>query len=164
MHGLQHSRGRIFFDAVCAFAVSASCAGAWLQTGASALLPAAGVALLYGLVRLFDMRTGRQEPQRIDFPAEDAPVMMEPVADLPAPVEATAQRASDDLPAKPARKSSARRASAPKKPKLVEVQIADPVEPEASPYHDAADHPPLTPLFEPVPVVREMRTFGRKAG
>ena len=160
MHGLQHSRGRIFFDAVCAFAVSASCASAWLQTGASALLPAAGVALLYGLVRLFDMRTGRQEPQRIDFPAE-------PADDLPpvlATVEPRVEAASDNPPAKPARKSSGRRASTPKKPKLVEVQIADPVEAEAPAYPDAADHPPLTPLFEPVPVVREMRTFGRKAG
>jgi len=157
MHGFQHSRGRIFFDAVCALAVSASCAVAWLQTGASALLPAGGVALLYGLVRLFDMRSKPEEPQRIDFPAE-------PADDMPpvmATVELTVEAATDDPPAKPARKSSARRASGPKKPKLVEVEIADPVETEAPAYHE---HPPLTPLFEPVPVVREMRTFGRKAG
>jgi hypothetical protein len=162
MHGFQHSRGRIAFDTVCALAVSASLAGAWLQTGAQALLLGAAVALLYGFVRMFDMRRRREEPQRIDFPVETSDVLpaMEPVT-APPPVEP--DRATADLaPPKPARKVATRRAA--KKPKLVEVEIAETVEPDVPAYHDEVNHPPLTPLFEPVPVVRELRTFGRKAG
>ena len=60
MQSFHHSRGRIFFEVLCSLAISASSAGAWLQTGATALLPAAGVAALYGLVHAFDMR--RRKP------------------------------------------------------------------------------------------------------
>ena len=56
MQSFHHSRGRILFEVFCSFAISASCAAAWQQTGATALLPPAAVAALYGLVHAFDMR------------------------------------------------------------------------------------------------------------
>lgn len=164
MHSPQHSRGRILFEVMCAWAAAASCAGAWIQTGASALLPAAAAAFLYGAVHLFDM-AGRnparaEEPQR-EFPVaapENAPADDKPTGQLVDDLAGT--RATEDAPAKPARKTRAR---APKKPKLVEVTI-DAIEAEPPVYHDGSDHPPLAPLFEPLPAVRQLRTFGRKAG
>ncbi len=74
MHSFQPSRGRILFEVLCAVVIGASCGGAWLQTGASALLAAASVTTLYGLVRFFDLF--RREPvqaveaQRIDFASD----------------------------------------------------------------------------------------------
>ena len=56
MHSFHQSRGRILFEAFCAFAISASFYGAWMDLGTPAFLPAAAVSGLYGLVRLFDMR------------------------------------------------------------------------------------------------------------
>ena len=71
MHSLQPSRGRIFLEVLFALTISASFAGAWFQTGATALLPAAGVSLFYAIVHLFDMRRRSPivavEPQRVDF-------------------------------------------------------------------------------------------------
>ena len=56
MQSFHHSRARIFFEVLCALAIAGSCVGGWQQTGASALLAAAAVAALYGLVHAFDMR------------------------------------------------------------------------------------------------------------
>ena len=42
MHSFHQSRGRIFFDFFCVLVIVASCMGAWMQTGASALIGAAG--------------------------------------------------------------------------------------------------------------------------
>lgn len=71
MHSFQPSRGRIFFEVLCAIGIAASCGGAWLQTGASALLAAASIATLYALVHFFDLfrrdPSLAVEPQRIDF-------------------------------------------------------------------------------------------------
>jgi hypothetical protein len=55
MHSLHHSRARILFEVACVFGISASCVGAWIQTYSTAMLPAAAVAALYGLVHAFDM-------------------------------------------------------------------------------------------------------------
>ncbi len=69
MHGFDRSRVRIFFEVLCAFTISASCVGAWIQTYAWALLPAAFVTGLYGLVHAFDMAgrrsTGAADPQKV---------------------------------------------------------------------------------------------------
>lgn len=74
MHSFHHSRGRILFEVLCALAVSASLAAASIQTGASALLLAAAIAALFGLVHLFDLRPPKSaasvEPQRIEFEPE----------------------------------------------------------------------------------------------
>ncbi len=73
MHSLHHSRGRILFEVACAFGIAASCVWAWQQTYATAMLPAAGIAGLYGLVHFFDMFRRR--------PAVAEPVVVHPAAD-----------------------------------------------------------------------------------
>ena len=66
MHSFHPSRGRIFFEVLCALVLAASCAAAWRQIGASALLAAAAVLLLYAVVHMFDMR--RPMPARVAAP------------------------------------------------------------------------------------------------
>lgn len=69
MQSFQHSRARILFEVACAFGISASCVEAWTQTYATAMLAAAAIAALYGLVHAFDMV--RRSP-KADVPAEAA--------------------------------------------------------------------------------------------
>jgi hypothetical protein len=81
MQSFHHSRGRIFFEVLCAFGMSASLAIGWMQTGASALVAAASIAALYALVHVFDLFRRNPvvaaEPQRIEF---EYPQEVEPVA------------------------------------------------------------------------------------
>ena len=162
MHSFQPSRGRTFFEVLCAFALAASFVGAWMQTGASALLAAASVAALYGLVHAFDLfrrnPTVAVEPQRIELePA--APLA---AADQQLVLAEPASRAKADRPAKAARK---------KKTNVTEPAPAEPVEPaeeaevaEAVQFEEAA-YISHAPLFEPAPFVRQQRAaFGRKSG
>lgn len=145
MHCFHQSRGRIFFEVLCALAISASFVGAWMQTGAPALLPAAGVAALYGLVHLFDLRrrssANAVEPQRIAFDSEiqgeilmgresggqdpvaptvdDEPEAVEPPQQMELEPAAPQERKSSR--AKAPRKSASRRASATEKAKVAEL-------------------------------------------
>ena len=73
MHSFQPSRWRISFEVLCAFGIAASCAGAWMQTGASGLLAAASVAALYGLVHFFDLFRRRPAVAEEARPAEIEP-------------------------------------------------------------------------------------------
>lgn len=169
-----------------------------MQTGASALLGAAGISALYGLVHFFDLfrRSPAAEPQRIEFEpevwAEPAPVRSEsgprlvgvapePVDEKVQPVveadaEETAPSAKTGRRAKAPRKSSSRKASGAKATKLIEAapietaetdalgspEIVEVAEPE--PFEESF-HPPVAPLFEPEPFVRQQQRamFGRKA-
>ena len=143
MHSFHQSRGRVLFEVFCALAISASCVGAWLQTGAWALLPTAAVAALYGFVHLFDL--GRHKPaipaHVVDGPpAAKVPgemlacrdavqpkpaVQIEPEAAQPVDeadlVEPAAPRANGSRRAKAPRKTGGRRASAPKEAKVTEL-------------------------------------------
>jgi hypothetical protein len=161
MHSFHQSRGRILFEVFCTLAVSASFVGAWMQTGASALLAAAFVALLYGFIHLFDMAGRRSavvaEPQRILFAPDQAG---EEAANADLPI----LEAIEDRPAKAPRKGKARGASA-KKAKVVALVPPEELELSEPAYLEEGAHFPLEPLFEPVPAVRQQRTvFGRKAG
>jgi len=95
MHSFHYSRGRILFEVFCALAIAASCVGAWMQTGASAFLPAAVAAALYGLVHVFDMRrrkpTETVVPQRIEFEGKSQ-------GGLPGTKDAKGPLAADDQP------------------------------------------------------------------
>lgn len=152
MHSFRHSRSRILFEVFCALIISASCAGAWTQTGAWALLPAAGVAALYALVHTFDLAGRRSadaaDPQRIDFVADqqsdrliDQTAVVTLVADNPSPTlenaiepaeigEVASPEAKTSRRTKAPRKGGGRRASAPKAAcitepaPLVEAEIA----------------------------------------
>ena len=143
MHSFQPSRGRVLFEVLCALGMSASFAGAWLQTHATALLGAAGIAALYGLVHLFDMRRPKSaaavEPQRVEFAPEAADIVVPMVkAEEPeaaehhveevAVMEPAAPRSGDGRRSGGSRKGSGRRTKAPKAAKAAEpapVEEAD---------------------------------------
>jgi len=71
MRSFHQSRGKMLFEVLCALVIAASCAGAWMQTGAWALLPVALVALLYSVVHAFELArrnpVSAADPERIDF-------------------------------------------------------------------------------------------------
>lgn len=151
MHSFHRSRGRILFEVLCAFTISASFAGAWMQIGASALLVASSVVALYGLVHAFDLVRRNPavavEPQRIEFPPEaqidlpagqdaDAPMVVaadpQPTTDNAVeetqPIEPATPRASAGRPAKAPRKGGGRRANAPKAAKITGLPTSDEAE------------------------------------
>ncbi len=169
MHSFHPSRGRIFFEVLCALILAASFAAAWLQTGASALLPAAAVALLYALVHAFDMRRRTPvlaaDPQRIEVesevkrnpPPDPEAEVHSAGADQPLPWGTAPEEAELVEPAAPpaeagrrkggSRKGNGRRASAPKVAKLVapapaevaEVAPQAPEEPEVATFVPPAE-------------------------
>ena len=172
MNSFHHSRGRIFFESLCALTIAGSCAGAWQQTGASAFLPAAVAAALYGLWHLTDMRappaaaaleTGVAEPE-----AEGQGDLLAYGASPPEP--AVVEEAPK-APRKAKRKSKKKEAppapvEIPAEPVVelvVETVSQDLPEPEAEPEEEY--HAPIEPLFERQPIVHQSRAvFGRKAG
>lgn len=152
MHSFQRSRAKILFEVACALALSASFAAAWQQTGAPALIAAAAVAGLYGLVHLFDLR--QRQPGAVTVEAV-AIETLDPIAEPVQPAEAPASKP-------PRAKAPRKGAKAAAKPKLVVEPVAEPVaEPET---FEPVPSIPLAPLFEPEPFVRQQRAFGRKAG
>lgn len=182
MHSFHQSRGRILFEALCALGISASLTGAWLQTDASALLPAAAISLIYALVRMSDMVRGA--------PADTAVVAEDHPSDVPTPWDLDEAPVSEVVeqvePAKPAAAKSKtkrpRKTTAPRQkfarevpdaeePVTVESAAPEPVEQRVT-VESAAPEPveeemtsiPLEPLFEPQPFVRQQHAvFGRKA-
>jgi hypothetical protein len=180
MHSFHQSRGRILFDAFCALAIAASFAVAWMQTGAPALLSAAGVAALYGLVHAFDRgrpaQSATAEPQRIAFeedskaevPAYAAPEPEAVTSIAPMVAEPVVAAAADQV--VPEERAKAPRKSRPRRPKGSKeasvTELAPRQELPAVPISfEEPDHPPIEPLFEPEPFVRMPRpAFGRKAG
>ena len=164
MHSFHHSRGRILFEVLCALAVSVSCVQAWMQTGGSALLGAAAVAALYGMVHLFDVRRqAAAAPVAVSEPAITRPVIVEEVT----PAEPAGPQAAVEAKHKASRKTAAR------KPKAKPAKAADPTpEPQPEPEEETSltevvpDPVPVAPLFEPEPFLRQQQRgmFGRKAG
>jgi hypothetical protein len=175
MQSFHRSRGRILFEVFCAFAIAESCVGAWKQTGAWALLPAAVVAALYGVVHAFDL-IGRKPAVAASVPALEreaivapAPVE-EPTAENNVEVAVTAEeapsRATRARRPKAAPKGSRRRGAA-RDEKIVEVaepedvqvaatapteeprfvEIAPPEEPKAAEV--TPPEPNVTPLPQP---------------
>jgi hypothetical protein len=147
MHSFHPTRERILFEVFCALAIAASCVGAWMQTGAWALLPGAFAAALYGLFHTFDL--ARPNPTvTVDQPnhevATEAPgdvleapeleplVAKEPERDVAVgetePLELAAPQESAPRRTKAPRKAGSRRASAPKEAKVIEAAPAEEVE------------------------------------
>jgi hypothetical protein len=175
MHGIHQSRGRMFFEALCALAVSASFVGTWDQTGTPAILLAAAVALLYGLVRAFDMvrrRPAAAEP--VETVATEPAVLV--AAEEPAAPQTKAPRKAGSR-----RKPAAKLINAPQPTPVDEAMVTEPApadettvielvrDPQPEPVlempADEVPHAALAPLFEPEPFVRQQRTvFGRKSG
>lgn len=178
MHSFHPSRGRIFFEVLCALTVSASCAGAWVQTGASAFLPAAFAAALYGLWHMTDMAGGRPavavETGNAALAEEgqgDLIEYLETVEPEPAVYQAPEPETVDIAPIKapPAKRRSRKKpATAPSPVESPAVECAvEEIGPEAAEAAQTEEehHAPIAPLFEPQPLVRQPRPiFGRKAG
>jgi len=194
MHSFYPSRGRILFEVLCALAISASCAGAWRQTGATALLAGAAIAALYGLVHLFDLRRPKSaatvEPQRIDFETETEDELSGRRDDglpLEAGTQPTTGHSIEEAeivdPAAPRAKAPRKGGRRPKAPHEAKVaKLAQPEEPQVAELgspeeagnagpatHEEEEeeeaHHSLAPLFEPEPFARQRHAvFGRKAG
>jgi hypothetical protein len=187
MHSFQHSRGRILFEVACAFGISASCVVAWMQTYATAMLPAAAIAALYGLVHAFDMvrrSPAASESVAAAEPATDQgdllthldarepePVAAEAPEFIESPVAEVAEVAKRSRkPRKPAgardtRELAVVEAEPDAEPEVAEIadepapEVAEP-EPVLHVVDTAPDEPeyvPATPLFEPEPFVRQQR-------
>ena len=154
MSSLHQSRARVLFDVACAFGFAASSAFAWTQTYATAFLPMAGIAALYGVVRLSDMRRGFRDdveetvvvkasapkPIRV-FEPEQVPV--DPPTFVQPPMEdvlATVKRG---------RKST-------KPAKVKKAPVPDVAEPAAFEPLPVAQEPAT---FEPLPVAEEPATI-----
>jgi hypothetical protein len=158
MDSFYHSRIRILFEVLCALGLAASLAGAWIQLGATAFLPAAGIMALYGIVHGFDM-IGRPPASAVAaMPVADEPAdpsaharAIEPVpVGIAEAVVATEPAESEPKPVKAPRKAKA------KKPRPAKTA---PAEPEPLAHEDR----PIEQLFEPQPFVRQLRpAFGRR--
>ena len=177
MHSFHQSRGRIFFESVCALTVSASCVGAWMELGVPAFLPAAAATALYGLWHLTDMR--RPAPVLGGNIADAAPAD-ESQGDLLTYVSAEPEPEREPevlLEVVQVEPKPAPKAKRPKRKKPPAREIAADLSREAPetdetvvqmhepPESDEEHHAPIVPLFEAQPVVRAPRpVFGRKAG
>lgn len=180
MSSFHHSRARIAFDAVCALGISASCVAAWTQTYAPAMLGAAAIVGLYGLVRAFDMRRPTVPKERPVVAASHTTAAPEPRAEPEAVIREVPLEELVGGTVKRPRKAPRKKAPRDKKteqepapaPLEAAPDVAEPepvVEPEAELHvvhwaTDEPEHSPVTPLFEAEPFLRQQRAaFGRKA-
>jgi hypothetical protein len=147
MHSFHPTRERILFEVFCALAIAASCVGAWMQTGAWALLPGAFTAALYGLFHAFDLaRSG--VTVTVDQPKHEVATMVhgnvleaaemealvekeperEGAVEETEPLELAAPQESARRRAKAPRKAGGRRACAAKEAKVIEAAPAEAAE------------------------------------
>jgi hypothetical protein len=180
MHSFHRSRGRILFDVACAFGMSGFCGWAWVQTYATAMLGAAGVAGLYGLVRFTDLfrraSVVAQETAVGPTPVVEPEIVAEPVAAAPeqqrmaqAPLDVVP--AKHDLPPEVVAALVRKPKTKVKRPAKVKrlAEEAPAAESDPAEVAVAASEPhstPIAPLFEPEPFLRQQQraAFGRKFG
>jgi len=162
MHRSIPSRGRVMFEVLCALAMSASLAGAAMQTHATALLGAAGVAAFYALVHLFDPKRPKSaetaEPQRFDFEPSiaDIVVPMIPVEETADSAIAAIEEAAEPVATRSgsgrrtggSRKGNGRRAKSSKAAKVVELAAVQRVEPAWATAEDAGAESLADPASE----------------
>jgi hypothetical protein len=158
-----------------------------MQTGASALLAAASVATLYGLVHFFDLFRREPslaaEPQRIDFAADGQAdlAMAEGIAEPELAVEELAEVLTDDrrladfgeaeaelvssvvaqadgaARPKAPRKGTRRTTAAKRKSKVSDLRPVQEAEAAQVATVEDVPHVHVAPLFEPDPFVRMPR-------
>ena len=180
MQSIRQSRGRIAFEVLCTLTVAASCVAAWMQTYATAFLPAAVATGLYGLWHLTDMRVPKPVADSPELPVEHlVPAEPEPVVTLkPAkPVEAPKAKKQSRKKKAPVEEAfvvpeiaqpEAPAAIEPEtfEPQAVEAEALEPEVPADFPDRAAIEeelHAPIAPLFETKPVPFQQRpTFGRR--
>ena len=133
MHSFHQSRGTRFLALVLALAMAASLAGAWQQTGATALVGAAAACELYGLALFF----GSSAPRPAILAPADAVLGDRPGAGLEV-ASAEEQQLAEPAPSGEAATETA----------------VDPA---------PAEHHMVEQLFDSEPFVRNQRVvFGRK--
>jgi hypothetical protein len=187
MRSFHQSRGKFLFEILCALVIAASCAGAWMQTGAWALLPVALVALLYSVVHAFELArrnaVSAAVPEQIDFATDQhSSVLARPNSGVPLTatnqkvttdttmeevklIELAAPRESKGRRAK-ARKGGGRRAGEPKDSKVTErappeeAEVAVPVAIEKAEV--AAPLPPEEAPHVPLAPLFEPEPFARQ--
>jgi len=183
MHSDRRSRGKVLFEALCGFGLAASFAGAWDQTGASALLASAAIVGLVAIYWSFGL-LGRERTHQVEQPA--AAVAAAPPVEQPTPAVAVAPQVAVETlrleevfardaeeavelepefvaePEPAAKAPKKLRTRKTKKAAAEAVAIVEQAEP--APYADSAyQGVPLEPLFEPQPFARQPRAFGRKS-
>lgn len=186
MQSFHHSRGKVLFEIFCALAVSASCVGAWMQTGAWALLGVASVAALYGFSHAFDLKAYRTATPVDLANAEPTKLSQDGVRsdeDADVPLTSTDRHSTSEeaiekanpveramgSPKTKGRRPKARQKSGDRGTKGAKVAKATEVAPRAEAEIGTTVtiaeeiHSPPVPLFEPQPFMRHTRvTFGRK--
>src|SRR5688572_23568557 len=162
MHSHHRGRGKILFEVLCVLSLAASFAGAWDQTGSSALLASASIMALFALywsLGLFARR--RSEPAVQSIAAVAEPPEAAVVSAVPEEVFArdpeaeTAVRVEvlpfqPDLPPEPEPVAPAPKKKRARKAKKVAADVAAVVEqPEPASLGEPVAHErPPEPLFE----------------
>src|SRR5688572_31957107 len=85
MHRQHRGRGKIFFEVLCALSLAASFAGAWDQTGSSALLASASIVALFALYWSFGL-FARDRSDEVARPAATVAKTPAALAEAPAAV------------------------------------------------------------------------------
>ena len=164
MHSHRRARGKVLFEALCALGLAASFAGAWVETGSSALLASASIVALFAIYWSF----GLVARDRVEAPAQTpvaVPDIWEPEAEVETAVREVYNRAPE-VPSEPEPVAPAPKKRAARKSKKAAAEVAAVVEPSepvaiAPPVSNGL---PLEQLFDVQPRVREPRpAFGRKA-
>ncbi len=162
MHRHRRSRGKILFEVFCALALAASFAGAWDQTGSSALLGSAAVIALFALYWSFGLFAREPLGEAAQLPAAVAETQE---AELEPAVQAEVFAFEPEVLTEPepaAAEPKKRRARKAQKVDAVVAPVVAPPEPVTI-EELVFDGPPLEQLFDPQPFVRQPRAFGRKA-
>jgi hypothetical protein len=163
MHSHQRARGKILFEAFCALSLAATFAGAWDQTGSSALLASASIMALVAIYCLFGLAS-RNRADQIAQPT--AVVANAPEAEVQSAVREEAFASEPEVPTVPEPVAAAPKKQRARKTKKAAADVAPIVErPEPVAFRESISHAlPLEPLFEPQPFVRQPRpAFGRKS-
>jgi hypothetical protein len=159
MHSVQRSRGKVLFEVLCALGLAASLAGAWDQTGSSALLASAAIMALFAIYWAFGLvaRDRRDDAAQPTVAEAAAP---EPAVETVMPEEVFIREPDVVTEPEPvAAEPKKRRAR--KAPKA--AAVVAPPEPEAI-EQPVSSGLPLEQLFDVQPLVRQPRpAFGRKA-
>jgi hypothetical protein len=163
MHSHQRSRGKVLFEVLCALSLAASFAGAWNQTGSSALQASAAIMALFAIYWSFGL-VARDRRDEAAQPAAAVAAAQEATVETAVPEEVFIREPDVVTEPEPvAAEPKKRRARKAPKAAAVAAALVEPVEPEAI-EQPVSSGPPLEQLFDVQPLVRQPRpAFGRKA-
>ena len=163
MHSHQRLRGKVLFEVLCALSLAASFAGAWDQTGSSALLASASIMALVAIYWSF----GLFARDHVDVAAQRTAAVADPQeTEVQTAVQEEVFACELEVPSEPEPVTAGpkkRRARKAQKAAAVVAPVVERPEPVAI-EEPVSDGPPLEQLFDPQPFVRQPRpAFGRKA-